>query len=256
MGKMLRSVFKILVIAALFSSCRSLNPSVMFKTKKDFKYAVPPAEPLKEYKISANDVLDFKLYSNDGFKLIDIISLNTDNRGNFGAVYTYKVEFDGTVKLPLIGRVSLEGKTIREAENQLEIAYAKEYVKPYVLLSISNRRVIVFPGQGGAAQVIGLRNDNTTLLEALASAGGISTRGRADRVKLIRGNLKDPQVFLIDLSTIDGVKQADLVLQANDIIYVQPSADVARNLANEIAPYLSILTSVVAIYTYVTIFNK
>ena len=43
-----------------------------------------------------------------------------------------------------------------------------------------------------------LENNNTTLLEALAIAGGIST-GKAKRIKLIRGDLKDPKVYLIDL---------------------------------------------------------
>jgi len=255
MKKSFKSSLKLLVVAVILSSCHSINPSVMFKTGKDFKYSEQPKEVLKEYKIAANDLLEFKLYTNDGFKLIDITSLNSEGQISSGAVYSYKVEFDGTVKLPIVNRIKLEGMTIREAELLLEDTYSKEYIKPFVLLSISNRRVIIFPGFGGSAKVITLINDNTTLIEALAIAGGITQRGKAQKVKLLRGNLKNPEVFLIDLSTIDGIKQADLVMQANDIIYVEPSADIATGLANQVAPYISLITSVVFIYTYITLFK-
>ena len=63
-------------------------------------------------------------------------------------------------------------------------------------------------------------NDNTTLFEALAQAGGLNG-GKAYKIKIIRGDLRNPQIFLVDLSTIKGVVKSDFVLQANDIIYIE-----------------------------------
>ena len=154
------------------------------------------------------------------------------------------------MKLPIIGRVSLKGMTVREAELFLEEKYSGFYIKPFLLLNVSNRRVIVFPGAPGDAKVVPLLNDNTTLIEALALAGGISQNGKAKKIKLIRGNLSNPEIYLIDLSTIEGMKQANLVLQANDIIYIEPRLNIAKGVISEITPILSIITTALVLFTF------
>lgn len=241
-------------LLALLTGCYSLRPSIMLRTPKGYKYTPTPTTTLSEYKISPNDVLELKMYSNDGFKLIDFTSISsgsnvTINNINYGVQYS--VEFDGTVKLPMLGRMLLKGLTIREAENLLEEKFSTYYNKPYVLLKVTNRRVIVFPGNEGTAKVVPLIHDNITLIEALATAGGIAQDGKARMVKLIRGDLKNPEVYLIDLSTIDGVKHADLVLQANDIIYVEPKMRIAKTFINEAAPYLTFFTSLFLVFTII-----
>ena len=255
----------IVFVSIVFQGCRSLNPSVMLKTGKDFKYNEFPTEPSPVYKIAINDMVSFSIFSNDGFKLVDVTTLSGEAvvtggaaTGGIGAGGTattrgnlqYKVEFDGTVKLPLLGHVSLKGMTIREAEVLLEEKYSAFYNKPYVLVEVTNRRVIVFPGAAGAARVVPLANENTTLLEGLAEAGGIAQSGMAYRVKLIRGDLKNPQVYLIDLSTIEGVKKADLILQANDIIYVQPKLRLGNDVMTQVLPYLSFITTLIVSYEF------
>src|ERR1035437_101189 len=185
-------LFFIVCISIIFQGCKSLNPSVMLKTGKDFQYSTFPTEPSPVYKIATNDVVSFSIFSNDGFKLVDVTTLSGEGvTGGMGVASTrgtlqYKVEFDGTVKLPLLGHTALKGMTIREAEIFLEEKYSAFYNKPYVLLEVTNRRVIVFPGSAGSARVVTLANENTTLLEGLATAGGISQNGMAYKVKLIR----------------------------------------------------------------------
>jgi polysaccharide export outer membrane protein len=110
-----------------------------------------------------------------------------------------------------------------------------------------NKRVLLFPGRGGAASVLYLTNQNTSLLEALAATGGVF--GKAKKIKLIRGDLKNPKVYLIDLSTIDGLKQADLTLLGNDIIYVQPIDDRVSNFTNRISSVLGLLGTVLFVYS-------
>ncbi len=236
------------------NSCRTLNPSVMMKTKKDFKYSTFPQTISPQYKLAPNDQISFRIYSNDGFRLIDVTAAAGSGLSTVGATQsglTYKIEFDGTIKMPLIGRTKLEGMTVRDAEVFLEDKYSAFYNKPYVLLEVSNRRVIIFPGSAGTARVIKLANENTTLIEALAEAGGITQTGKAYKVKLIRGDLKNPEVYLIDLSTLDGVKQANLVMQANDIIYIEPKLSIAQGVIGQILPYVSFITSMIVFYEFI-----
>jgi polysaccharide export outer membrane protein len=221
----------------------------MLKTGKGYQYAqFPPSQPV-EYKIAPNDILSFQIFSNDGFKIIDVTTLSEGGGQNYlqngmGGL-RYHVEFDGTVKMPLLGHVSLNGLTVRQAESFLEEKFSSFYNKPFVLLEVVNRKVTIFPGNEGGAKVVPLVNENTTLLEALATAGGIANSGKAYNVKLIRGDLKNPQVYLIDLSTIEGMKHADLVLQSNDIIYVEPSLRIDKEIISEILPYLTFITTTI-----------
>ena len=220
----------------------------MLRTGKNYTYATVPETPQFQYKVASNDFVSFKIFSNDGFKLIDLTNFTSTAGVTANVRMEYLVGHDGIIKLPIIGKTIIAGLSIREAEQMLEEKYAEFYNKPFVMLNVTNRRVIVFPGTGGDATVINLENNNTTLLEALALAGGIST-GKAKRIKLIRGDLKDPQVYLIDLSTIEGMTQANMVIQANDIIYVEPVLKLTKTILAELNPIIGILTSILLITT-------
>lgn len=225
----------------------------MFKTPKDYEYDEhKKEEQVLEYRIAANDKLNVRAFSNDGFKLIDIVNESSVNATSKKQLYEngiiYLVEYDGYVKFPIIGRIKLEGLTLREAEFLLEEKFNDIYVDPFVMLDIANKRVTIFPGEGGPGVVLTLSNQNTTLLEALALAGGIRERGRADRIKLIRGDLSNPEVYFIDLSTIEGLNQANIVLQANDVIYVEPIGITTRQVLSEVSPVLSFITSLITLY--------
>jgi polysaccharide export outer membrane protein len=86
-------------------------------------------------------------------------------------------------------------------------------------------------------------------MEAIAQAGGITERGKANSVNLIRRENGERQIYKIDLSTVDGLRYVDMVVQANDYIYIEPNPDVTKEVIKEVAPILSILSSALIIYT-------
>lgn len=255
----MRKVLVFIALTTLLAGCK-LNPSIMFKTPKDYPFKVDQTIGTIEYQLAPNDIIGLSVFTNDGFKLIDlttnVTSLTTG--GSSGTINEsatrYTVDVDGYVKLPIIGKFKIKDLTIREAEKQLEEKYAVFYNKPFVMIEVVNRRVMVFPGSGGAGTVVTLQNENTTLIEALALAGGITETGRAGRVKLIRGDNRNPQVHLIDLSTIEGMKQSNMLLQANDIIYVEPVRKTSSRILAELAPIVGIVTSLLLLYEIV--FNQ
>ena len=118
-------------------------------------------------------------------------------------------------------------------------------------MKVTNKRVIVFPGSGGTARVLTITNNNTTLIEALALSGGLPEYAKAFKIKVIRGDPQKPTVYLIDLSRIEGVAQANMVVQANDIIYVEPRIRLTSELTKELTPILTLLTSAFLVYTIV-----
>ncbi|MDO8999731.1 MAG: polysaccharide biosynthesis/export family protein [Bacteroidota bacterium] len=216
----------------------------MLRTPKDFNYdKLADSLSRLDYKIAANDAVQYRVFTNDGFKLIDLASTGT---GIFRNDLDVIVESDGNVKMPLLGRIKVLGLSIKEAEKLMEEKYAEFYVKPYVTLKVINKRVIVFPGNSGQAKVVTLLNNNTTIMEAIATAGGIPEDGKAYKIKLIRNNEDNnikPFVYLMDLSRIEGVNLAYTKVQANDIIYVEPRYRPFRTLATELAPIATLLTT-------------
>ncbi|HRG52904.1 MAG TPA: polysaccharide biosynthesis/export family protein [Bacteroidia bacterium] len=231
----------------------------MLRTPKDYKYAASPdSTNAAEYRISPNDIIEFSLYSNDGFKLVDLTSLNTNNSTGFRIANgtEYLVEPTGEVKLPVLGKIKITGLTIREAQSLLEEKYASYYIRPYVMMRVINKRVIVFPGSAGDAKVIPLLNNNTTLIEGIALAGGLADDGKAKMIKLIREKKGEHEVYLIDLSVVEGIKQASMVLQANDIIYVEPRRKYAIRFLQEAAPVISVITSAFILYSYAQIITR
>lgn len=243
-----------LSILLLAGSCQ-INPSVMFKVPKKYEYATDQTIGGVEYRISANDIIGFSIYTNDGFKLIDLTTAATSVTSQISSsaansadnMTNFMVEPDGLVKLPMMGKVKLAGLTVREAEKMLEKEYATFYTKPFVTLRVLNRRVMVFTGTGGAGKVVNLSNENTHLIEALALAGGLTETGKAYKIKLIRGDLRNPKVMLIDLSTIEGMKKNNLLLQANDIIYVEPVPRYSKEILAQILPLVGIFSSIALI---------
>jgi polysaccharide biosynthesis/export protein len=248
----MRKLLLFIGLGLFLSGCGWLNPNIMLKTPKDFQYTkFSDSVNNKEYRISPNDLIEFSLYSNEGFKLVDLTSLNSANMGyRFENDISYLVETDGFCKLPILGKVKLAGLTIKETEMLLEEKYSSFYIKPFIIIKILNKRVIIFPGSAGDAKVIPLENKNTTLIEVIALAGGIADEGKAKQVKLIRENNEKFDVYLIDLSKIQGIKQANMVVQANDIIYIEPRKKISSKIVQELAPVISILTSLFVVITY------
>lgn len=247
MGKVL---FVLGMAALLLSGC-AINRDIMFKTPRDYQFDTvsDTMEQDREFKIQPDDILSFRMYANDGFKMVDMVNEQSQNVNSLNRIqFLYLVHPDGHAKLPVVGDVQVGGLTIKQAELLLEERYATYYQRPFVLLSVSNRRVVVFPGGGGDAKVVMLENNNTTLMEALAITGGVATRGDARRVKLFRRSSGKRHVYQFDLSDIQNLKYADVVLQADDIVYVQPNPQIARGLLTELTPYVTLLTSLMLVY--------
>ncbi len=223
----------------------------MLKTPKDFTYdKLVDSLGRLDYRIARNDAVVYRIFTNNGFKLIDLAtSSNAVFRNDIDVI----VESDDSIKMPLLGRVKIAGLTIKQAERMLEDRYDSLYVNSFVTLRVTNRRVIIFPGNGGQARVLPLANNNTTVMEAIASAGGVLEDGKAFRIKLIRNHPepgKMPLVYLMDLSRIGGITAANSIVQAGDIIYVEPRYRPLLTFSREVAPLITLLTSVLILYQF------
>lgn len=251
----MKLTFWLTAAIALFISSCSVNKNLMFKTDDDFAFDTLNIDSSNyEYRISTDDILSIELYTNEGSMILEFTTSSVSRPANFSRPeVSYVVDKTGHVELPGIGLQKLSGMTIREAQDFLEEAYVYQFNKPFCLVKVINRRVLVFPGSGSDGYVVPLTNPNISVIEALAQAGGMRERGNASRVKLIRGRGgEDQKVVLIDLSTIEGIKYANLPVQAGDIIYVEPTPQVPTEILKDAQPFFQLITGFGVIYAILT----
>ena len=233
----------------LFASC-GINSEFLFKPPKDFVFDVPVIDSSSiDYRIQPNDVISFEIYTNEGAIMLEGSTSSVDgNAAAREANIRYLVNSQGFVEFPIIGLNKLSGLTIAEAQKYIEDLYTPQFNRPYVQLKVLNRRAIVFTSPAGNGSVLQLEEQSISVVEALAKSGGIGQYGKADDIKLIR-KLEGGErlIYHIDLSTIDGLRYADMAVEAGDIIYVQPRTRISQQLSAEARSWTFLITGIIAL---------
>lgn len=246
----MKQTVALLLLVISFSSCKIFYPDRLFQTDKDFPLVNPDSLQVpKEYVIRPGDQLAVEVFSNNGYELVDVVTKDYNNDN----IINYVVKEDGNVMLPMLDSVYLTGYSLGEAEKELERLYSYYFVNPFVRVDVTNRRAYVYRGRQGATVVI-LDKENMNLVEVLAKAGGIPPFGKADRVRILRGDLRHPTVFDVDLSTVEGMMQANLRIEANDVIYIDAKLG-TNDVLYQITPILTLITTVLVLYTTILALN-
>lgn len=291
-----------LLVPCLLSSCvngRYYQQRTMFQLTKGADGAVDTAKlrravnrTARNYLIQPNDYLNVQVFTNRGERLIDpngelkfglpIGGITTPTNRGVGtqggngsngqsqttSATEYLVQADGTVRLPLVDRVSVKGLSLIQADSLLQRRYNVYYKDSFVKTALTNNRVIVLGAPGG--RVIPLANDNMNLLEVLALAGGADGNsgnggfsgfsrygGRVNNIRIIRGDLKNPQVQFVDLSTLEGMRRGNLQVEPNDIIYIQPVRRAFLEGLTDATPVIglasTVLSAVSLVYTLIVL---
>jgi polysaccharide export outer membrane protein len=243
----------ILQIGLLLSGCVR-NEYRLFRTDKSLvndsiQTLLREDNPI--FTVHKNDIVELSVYTNNGERIIDpdqeyLIVSSSSNGIAFSKTEQYLVQHDGTVFLPMIGRVNLDGLTLRQTDSLLSSKYSSFYKNPFVKSRIVNKRIIVIGPMG--AKVIKLENEDVNLVEAMALYGGLTIDMHTDRIRLLRGNLSaNPDVQLINLSTIEGMRTAQHKLLPGDIIYIEPIKRVFRETMTDILPTISLTVSLLTL---------
>lgn len=237
-----RTILVLLFINMLAASCASYKQNIMFKVPDQAVLKQKAEEVQRNYVIQVNDYLKLAVYTNNGERIIDPdLELYKEMPTQTGIVKpdpNYLVDVNGIVKFPKLGELTLKGLTIREAEAILQKAYDTLYTKPFVTLQYINKRVILLGAPGGA--VIPLTNENITLVEVLALGKGIDNLGKAHNIRVLRGN----EFYLVDLSTIEGYRKGNMIMQHGDIVYVEPVRRPVSEAVRDYGPLLSLGLSI------------
>lgn len=142
-------------------------------------------------------------------------------------ILSYKVDSDGFIDFPLLGKVKAEGLTREE----LSATIKKELLDKKILeddplivtVEFANLNVSVL-GEVKNPGRYNLTKDKVTILEAIGMAGDLSIYGERDEVMVIRNENGIQKTYVVDLTSARKLTTSPVYyVQQNDIVYVKPN---------------------------------
>ena len=164
-----------------------------------------------EYKLQATDVLKITVHEQP--------DLTTQTR----------VTADGNITFPLIGTLYVKGLTVQELENTIKGLLEKDYlVSAQVLIFIEEyhpRQVSVLGEVKNPGKYDMPDEKETTLLEAVAMAGGFTKDASVNTTRIMRMENGEKKTIIIPVKDITqkGQKEKDIVIRPGDVIFVPES---------------------------------
>ena len=241
-------------IVVLGSSCSYKQNQILFQKSAAVADTLAQKTVIVSYRIQPQDILQVRNLQNLKYIVDDVPGATIGSGTATSQGQTYQVEEDGTVALPAIGHIQVAGLTRTQATKLIEDLYRKNLLKdPIIELKVVNLKVTLL----GEVKVPGnfpIVKDNTTLVELIGQAGGLTPAANEKNIKIIRGKNKTQNVTEIDLSNINSLSDPRTYLQNGDIIYVAQNKRAIRteNLQSFntwVQPALLFLNTALIIFT-------
>ena len=211
-----------------FTSCITTHQTNYLQETKNFIPSYKDSLSYQDYQLKAGDRLYVLVYSMDE-------KTNTlfNGSGNSGSqmisgsgsaenldLYTYIVQTNGDIHFPIVGEISVKGKTIRETKALLEIA-----IRPILKINSVDVRMV-----GRSFSIIGagksgrftFPKEKVNIYQALAMAGDLGFYADRSKVKILRETGNGSEIKTFDIRSIDIINSEFYYLEPNDVIFLQP----------------------------------
>ncbi len=170
----------------------------------------PLKAPPASYRLSPNDLIHIKIFGEDELEC------------------SSRIARDGTIPFPLLGNITIGGKTVLEATAAIQSALRAYLINPQAALRILeyNKRRFTVLGQVNRPGTFDMPDDSPlSLLEAIGMAGGYSRIANPSKVTIRRsGPQGTEEIFKVDAKRMAKSKSsAPFLIQPGDTVVVEES---------------------------------
>ncbi len=203
----------------------------------------------EEYKLTTGDRISIRIFSTD--KKMNMLfngssegmsmmaSIGSDNAD----LYTYLVKDDGTILLPSAGNINVLGKTLRESKREIETTLKPFFKDQFSIdLKIVERYFSIIGSNNNGKYP--MTKEKTTIFQALAMAGDISTFGDRSKIKIIRQTNGNTEIKTFDIRSKDIINSEFYYIQDNDVIYIQDVKEQFFSVTSIGAAFSTIFSSI------------
>ncbi len=201
----------LVIILLLFSACSS-KERVLFNKNKTIDYGSSAFIGHKHYKIKSHDRLSIIFF--------EYPELGTKNKDVSETDVGLEVRSDGTILLPLVGKVYVAGMDKEKVEDILYSKYSSYLEKPALRVEILNQNIYVLGEVKNPGVISMLGHRSLTPIKVIAQRGGMTDFAQRNIIKVIRGTKENYRVIHIDLTDMRSIQANNIDLLPDDIVYV------------------------------------
>jgi polysaccharide export outer membrane protein len=217
---------------------------------KSNKLPVYDSVPYQPYRIRVNDEIIYRLITMD-----ETISKSLGANNSVGGQYanSYRVFADGTVDLPFLKPIKVQGLTETEAQDTLRAAFKEIIPDADVKVALYNKFFSVV-GDANAGRYF-IYKEKMNIFQALAMTGDVMNSGDRRHIRIIRprDGGQEPEILEFDMRTNSIIDSKYYYVYPNDVIYVARTKDSFFKVPTYTG-FLGLITSSVALLT--TVLNQ
>lgn len=243
-------IYYFVILAAgmiLLSSCYTQKDKSLLQEEK----SLPQYEAwqYENYLLQVNDEIYFRVMTTeeDFLKLINVGGSSASQN------MKYRVYPDGTVDLPFVDAVKVEGMTLTQATEAVQARFRQLVSDAEVKLALANKTFTII-GEAGNG-VFPIYKEKMTIYQALAQSGEIALSGDRKHIKIVREKDGVPEILEFDIRPKSVIDSKYYYVYPNDIIYVQREA-ASFYKTNNYSSFLALITSSLSLFTTVFYFTK
>ena len=245
----MKTTVKLALLAVILSASACVTPSKVTYIK-DMEFNVDyPAKPAPELRVQKGDQLSIQVFSSDPALAVPFNTgaLTTEGVGVTRAA-TYIVDSFGEIDFPVLGRIPLEGMTLKEVQQNIaariiNLGYIKE---PVVSVNLENFTVTIV--KYGTTNRINVAGRSINLLQVVAPSQGEKIK----EVQVIRTENGLRRAYAVDFQAKSMFDSPVFYLQQNDIVYVKPSrwmtSQTGQAIRNSVSTVMSLFSTAASVF--------
>ena len=235
-------------LAVLMTGCYSHRViGYLQEPTKQNKLPVYDSVPYEPYRIRVNDEIIYRLVTMDE-TMSKMLGTNAVSSGQYAN--SYRVYSDGTIDLPFLKPIKVQGLTEAEAQEALHAAFKEIIPDVDVKMALYNKYFSVV-GDANAGRYF-IYKEKLNIFQALAMTGDVMNSGDRRHVRIIRprDNGQEPEVLEFDIRTNSIIDSKYYYVYPNDVIYVARTKDSFYKVPSY-SGFIGLITSSVALLTTV-----
>ncbi len=228
----MKKIIALIVFIGLLHSCATKDDVVYFNGMNSTDNSIGLDSYSPTYHIDDELVIIVNALDSEAARPFNKSSVSVsldilDARGR-ERIQTYRVDPDGNVNFPVLGKLKMAGLNRAQATQMLQEKLAVYIKDPIVDIETVNYRITVL-GEVNRPGTFTATNERITLVEAISLAGDMTIYGERENVLVIQDYDGKKTYTRVNLKSDELFNSPVYYLSQNDVVYVEPNKTRAKN---------------------------